>query len=204
MLKHHTVRLQKVPIFPNRDSAPSATPAPAPPPSPWPHRRLPVSLDVTPPGTSCEEDHAGFVLLCLVYVTKRSVPKVHPHPRPVSVSFLLRPGTIPLGAGQGARGLLPPLAVVNTGVQTSLSSNFPFSFFFLHCLEDPSRSGIAECVLFLVCQGPCILLSTVATPSCVPTGHAPGSGRSPPVPTRTRLLRELPTCWAWVARCGLS
>lgn len=108
MLKHHTVRLQKVPIFPNRDSAPSATPAPAPPPSPWPHRRLPVSLDVTPPGTSCEEDHAGFVLLCLVYVTERSVPKVHPHPGPVSVSFLLRPRAIPLGAGQGARGLLPP------------------------------------------------------------------------------------------------
>lgn len=106
MLKHHTVRLQKVPIFPNRDSAPPATLAP--PPSPWPHRRLPVSLDVTPPGTSCEEDHAGFVLLCLVYVTKRSVPKVHPHPRPVSVSFLLRPRAIPLGAGQGARGLLPP------------------------------------------------------------------------------------------------
>ena len=80
-------------------------------------------------------------------------------------------------------------AAVNTGVQTSLSSNFPFSFFFLHCLEDPSRSGIAECVLFLIFQGPCVLLCTVAAePLCVPTGHAAGSSSPAPMPTRTQLL----------------
>ena len=93
--------------------------------------------------------------MCLVYVTERSVPKVRPHPSLVSVSFLLRLSEIPLGAGQGARGLLPPSGCCEPccsahGCANIFELRLPVFFSFLHCLEDPSRSGIGERVLFLI------------------------------------------------------
>ena len=97
--------------------------------------------------------------MCLVYVTERSVPKVRPHPSLVSVSFLLRLSEIPLGAGQGARGLLPPSGCCEPccsahGCANIFELRLPVFFSFLHCLEDPSRSGIGERVLFLIFKDP--------------------------------------------------
>ena len=85
-----------------------------------------------------------------MYVTERSVPEVHPHPSPVSVSFLLRLSVVLLGAGRGARGSLPPSGCSEHGCANIFELRLPVFFFFLHCLEDPSRSGIAERVLFLI------------------------------------------------------
>ena len=97
--------------------------------------------------------------MCLVYITERSVPKVRPHPSLVSVSFLLRLSEIPLGAGQGARGLLPPSGCCEPccsahGCANIFELRLPVFFSFLHCLEDPSRSGIGERVLFLIFKDP--------------------------------------------------
>ena len=47
-------------------------------PSPWPNHLLPVSMDLTPLGTSGEWDQTVFVLLSLVSVPEHHVLKIHP------------------------------------------------------------------------------------------------------------------------------
>ena len=51
--------------LPRLKLCPHETLTPHTSPSPSPHHLLPVSVDVTPPGTSCEWNRTVFVLLCL-------------------------------------------------------------------------------------------------------------------------------------------
>ena len=73
---HH--HLQNFLIFPNWNSVPMKHWLPTPPPAPGPHHLLPVSVDLTPPGTPCEWNHTPCVLLCLASLTEHRVLRVHP------------------------------------------------------------------------------------------------------------------------------